>query len=72
MPLPAGTLTFSCLQCGCKTSKTFRSDVLIGAPDQCPCCGDKNLSVNRTSSTAWPLQVLGSLIDGLRNRNKIR
>ena len=73
MPFPAGNLTFSCPQCGWKTSQTFRSDVLFGAPDQCPVCGNKQLSVNRTLSSLSLLQTLGSLINQLHNlKNNVK
>ncbi len=70
MSFSAGNLTFSCPQCGLETSQTFRSDVLFGAPAQCPVCGNEELSVNRTLSSLSPLQAIGSLINQLHNRKK--
>lgn len=42
MVRPIGNAKFVCTKCGWSKSMYFKTDVVIGRPEECPKCGNKD------------------------------
>ena len=57
MVRPIGNAKFVCTKCGWSKSMYFKTDVVIGRPEECPKCGNKDFRLLENKT------ILGKVTD---------